>query len=204
MRITDAPLSATNRTHPLISRPAVNRATPASSTDVPQSRRRRPPGDDIQFLRWPLQYCERDRFLSNRTPVLWVAESNAEAPECIDPLEDWVRPPLKQGDVDARVESLIQRARNEQIPAISPDNVLCTHAARLPLADTEAAIMHVLVDNFQRVASRDQLIERAWGEECDDHRNALDLRILRLRRRIKPLKLSIVTVWGRGYLLEPA
>ena len=193
-----------NRTNPLTSRPATDAAGQTLSADAPESRRRRLPRDDIQFLRWPLQYCERDRFLSNRTPVLWVAESNAEAPECTDPLEDWVRPPLKQSDVDARVESLIQRARNEQIPAISPDNVLCTNAARLPLADTEAAIMHVLVDNFQRVASRDQLIERAWGEECDDHRNALDLRILRLRRRIKPVRLAIVTVWGRGYLLEPA
>ena len=33
-------------------------------------------------------------------------------------------------------------------------------------------------------------------------RNALDVHVLRLRRRIAPLALSIKTVRSRGYLLE--
>jgi two-component system, OmpR family, response regulator len=162
----------------------------------------RPPRCDIKFLRWPHEEAERPQFLKNRIPVLWIVESNFEPPRCIDPLEDWVRPPLHQRDVDARVASLTQRARSEQVPVITADNVLHTREFRLPLADSEAVIMTALVENFQRVVPRKQLAECGWGNAAQEHRNALDLRILRLRRRLAPLKLEIVTVWGRGYMLE--
>ena len=113
-----------------------------------------------------------------------------------------MRPPLHQRDVDARVACLTRRARSEQVPTISPDNVLYTRDSRLPLADSEAVIMTALVENFQKVVPRKTLAECGWGTNSQEHRNALDLRILRLRRRIAPLKLEIVTVWGRGYMLE--
>ena len=41
-----------------------------------------------------------------------------------------------------------------------------------------------------------------WGDEMSANRNALDLRILRLRRRLAAMGLRIVTVWGKGYILE--
>lgn len=156
----------------------------------------------IKFLRWPHQEAERSQLIQDRTPVLWIVESNVEPPECVDPLEDWVRPPLQQRDVDARVACLSQRARSEQVPVVNADNVLCTRECRLPLADSEAIIMTALVENFQKVVPRKKLAECGWGSASMEHRNALDLRILRLRRRIAPLKLEIVTVWGRGYMLE--
>jgi DNA-binding response OmpR family regulator len=157
---------------------------------------------DIRFLRWPHEEAKRPQFIQERIPVLWVVESSFEPPTCVDPLEDWVRPPLRQQDVDARVACLAQRARSEQVPVISADNVLYTRDLRLPLADSEAVIMTALVENFQQVVPRKKLAECGWGKASQEHRNALDLRILRLRRRIAPLKLEIVTVWGRGYMLE--
>lgn len=70
------------------------------------------------------------------------------------------------------------------------------------MADSEATIMTALVESFQNVVPRKKLVECGWGKASPEHRNALDLRILRLRRRIAPLNLEIVTVWGRGYMLE--
>jgi len=159
---------------------------------------------EVTLLRWPHQEADRDRHLGDRRPVLWVVESGATPPPCVDQLEDWVRPPLGQHDVDARVAALARRARDEQIPVIGPGNVLCSRDVRLALADSEAVIMSALVDSFQRVVARRTLIERCWGRADPKHRNALDLRILRLRRRIEPLDLEIVTMWGRGYMLEAA
>lgn len=190
----------------LESRPIPARPTPsATPAKRPSDRRmRRPRKHNIQFLRWPHQSSQRQEFIDNRVPVLWIVESNVEAPECVDPLEDWVRPPLRQRDVDTRVDCLASRARSEQAPTISADNVLYIKDSRLPLADSEAVIMTALVENFQKVVHRRKLAERGWGMASDEHRNALDLRILRLRRRIEPLNLSIVTVWGHGYLLDSA
>src|SRR5439155_10835140 len=139
-----------------------------------------------------------------RIPILWIVESTYAPPDSLDPLEDWVRLPMPQQDIDARIACLVQRARDEVVPVIGPDNVLSTRDARLPLADSEAAIMAALVENFQRVVPRKALVKCGWGNVSDRYRNALDLRILRLRRRIAPLGLEIKTVWGRGYMLEVA
>lgn len=157
---------------------------------------------DVRFLRWPHEQTDGLRLIHERMPVLWIVESNVHPPECTDPLEDWVRPPLRRQDVQARVANLARRACCEQVPTIDADNVLCIREERLPLADSEAVIMTSLVDNFQQVVPRKRLTESGWGNCSQEHRNALDLRILRLRRRIEPLKLEIVTVWGRGYMLE--
>jgi hypothetical protein len=172
------------------------------SPSAPVAPRKRSLRRGIKFLRWPHEQSRRPQFIQDRVPVLWVVESTFTPPECVDPLEDWVRPPLAQRDVDARVASLIERARNEKVPVISADNVLYTREFRLPLADSEAVIMSALVKNFQKVVPRKQLVEYGWGKVSEEFRNALDLRILRLRRRIAPLRLEIVTVWGRGYMLE--
>jgi len=176
-------------------------ATTTTTRTRPPSRKRAA-RRDIKFLRWPYEEGERTRFIRDRIPILWIVESTFDPPECVDHLEDWVRPPLSHQDVDARVTCLTQRARSEQIPVISADNVLYTGEFRLPLADSEAVIMGALVENFQKVVPRKKLAECGWGKASQEHRNALDLRILRLRRRIAPLKLGIVTVWGRGYMLE--
>ena len=47
---------------------------------------------------------------------------------------------------------------------------------------------------------QDRLPDRLGSSSC----NALDLHIMRLRRRIAPLGLSIRTVWRLGYLIEAA
>lgn len=159
---------------------------------------------EVAFLRWP---CEADgprqrELLTERTPVLWIVESGSEPPACEDPLEDWVRPPLQRADLDARVSCLAYRAKRERAPIITTDNVLVVGDARLPLAESEAAIMSALVADLGSVVPRNRLVESGWGHDSDAHRNALDLRILRLRRRIANLQLEIVTVWGRGYMLE--
>ncbi|MEJ7719654.1 MAG: helix-turn-helix domain-containing protein [Ilumatobacteraceae bacterium] len=47
------------------------------------------------------------------------------------------------------------------------------------------------------------LTAEAWPKDVPN-RNALDVHVLRLRRRITPTGLAIRTVRGRGYLLERA
>ena len=61
----------------------------------------------------------------------------------------------------------------------------------------------VLVESYKGVVRRDDLTRAGWPGD-NPGRNALDVHILRLRRRVEPLGLSIRTVRSRGYLLEPA
>lgn len=63
--------------------------------------------------------------------------------------------------------------------------------------------MSALVERFGTVVGRDQLARAGWPDGAPG-RNALDVHVLRLRRRIEPLGLVIKTVRSRGYLLEAA
>jgi DNA-binding winged helix-turn-helix (wHTH) protein len=60
-----------------------------------------------------------------------------------------------------------------------------------------------LVDRFGAVVGRETLARRAWPDGTPT-RNALDVHMLRLRRRIAQLGVEVRTVRSRGYLMQAA
>ena len=70
----------------------------------------------------------------------------------------------------------------------------------MPLPPLEARLASVLLERFASVVSRDGLGRAGWPDGPPG-RNALDVHMVRLRRRVQPLGLTIRTVRGRGYLL---
>jgi DNA-binding response OmpR family regulator len=79
--------------------------------------------------------------------------------------------------------------------------VLRFSGAWVPLPPVEARLTDALLERFGAVVSRDSLARAGWPDGAPG-RNALDVHVLRLRRRIHPLGLAIRTVRARGYLLE--
>ena len=71
----------------------------------------------------------------------------------------------------------------------------------MTLSPVERALAAALVDRFGAVVGRDTLVRRAWPSGSPT-RNALDVHMLRLRRRISSLGLEVRTVRARGYLLQ--
>jgi DNA-binding winged helix-turn-helix (wHTH) protein len=60
-----------------------------------------------------------------------------------------------------------------------------------------------MLERYGAVVSRDALSRAGWPQGAPG-RNALDVHVLRLRRRLAPIGLVIRTVRSRGYLLERA
>jgi DNA-binding response OmpR family regulator len=69
------------------------------------------------------------------------------------------------------------------------------------LPPVEARLTRVLIERLGAVVGRDTLSRAGWPHGSPG-RNALDVHVLRLRRRLVPLGLVIRTVRSRGYLLE--
>jgi DNA-binding response OmpR family regulator len=158
---------------------------------------------DIALLRWPLEQERRQELaLAGQGRVLLVDEDQL-APVVADCLEDWVRMPASQADIDARCRSVLGRVQVHapERPALDPDGVLRSGTDWVSLPPVEARLMAVLLDRFGAVVSREQLARSGWPKGAPG-RNALDVHMLRLRRRIAQLDLSIKTVRSRGYLLE--
>lgn len=158
---------------------------------------------DVVLVRWPGEEDRRTALRRSGRPRLLVLEANIAPPTDLDLLEDWIRLPADDGDVAARVSLLEQRAveHGSSLPTLDDDGVLRVSGRWVALPPVEARLTTALLDRFGAVVSRDALARSGWPEGAPG-RNALDVHVLRLRRRLDPLGLVIRTVRSRGYVLE--
>lgn len=158
---------------------------------------------DVVLLRWPLERERRERLEGEGRLRLLLVEGGVAAPPANDCLEDWIRVPADEVDVRARIDALTVRfmAHRSESPVLDRDGLLRFAGGWVSLPPVEARLMGALIERYGAVVSRDQLARAGWPKGAPG-RNALDVHVLRLRRRIVPLDLSIKTVRSRGYLLE--
>jgi len=157
---------------------------------------------DVVLVRWPEEEHRLDELRETGSPRLLLVGPLVSPPEAVDCLEDWVRLPADDRDVRARVATLEARASNGHAqPAIDGDGLLRFRKHWTALSPVERSLAGGLVERFGAVVGRDALAKRAWPKGAPT-RNALDVHVLRLRRRIAPLGLEVRTVRSRGYLLQ--
>lgn len=157
---------------------------------------------DVVLIRWPDEATRREEAKAAGLPRLLFVAPGVAAPDVVDVLEDWVRLPAADDDVRARVRSLEARAATRRLPRVDDDGLLRVGDHWVPLSPVESRLADALVEKAGAVVGRDVLARRAWPGQVPT-RNALDVHMLRLRRRIRPLGLEIRTVRSRGYVLEP-
>lgn len=160
---------------------------------------------DVVLVRWPRERLKREELLAEGRLRLLLVEDDNDPPVIEDLNEDWIRVPAADADVQFRVEGLRRRWESTvgSLPELDPDGLL-RHAGRwVSLPPVEARLTTSLLERFGAVVSREQLSRSGWPRGAPG-RNALDVHMLRLRRRIAPVGLVIRTVRSRGYLLEAA
>ncbi|MEZ5169150.1 MAG: winged helix-turn-helix domain-containing protein [Acidimicrobiia bacterium] len=159
---------------------------------------------DVECVTWPADE-ERLRGLRKRgCPRLVLVAPEAEPPTMFDCLEDWVRLPSSESDIEFRRRGVEARAlRHGSIPHVNGDGLIRFRDSWVSLSPVEHRLAGELAQRFGAVVGRDALTRRAWPGTTPK-RNAFDVHMLRLRRRLEPLGLAIRTVRGRGYVLEAA
>ncbi|MGH9075926.1 MAG: winged helix-turn-helix domain-containing protein [Acidimicrobiales bacterium] len=161
---------------------------------------------DVSVLRWPSEAGRRAELARSHVPRLLLLEDGSAPPAGEDSLgdclEDWVRMPAPETELRARIDGLARRGRRHgpASPVLDDDGILRAGETVVPLPPVEARLTRALLERFGAVVSRERLASEAWPGATPG-RNVLDVHILRLRRRIVPLGLSIRTVRCRGYLL---
>lgn len=183
---------------------------------------------DIVMLQWPDEQARRSRISEAHEPRLLLVPDGEEPPTVVDCLEDWIRVPATENEVRARVDALTVRSHahladgtttngstpahdhvtgngngNGTTPVVDDYGVLWVNGAWVALPPLEARLTEALLDRLGAVTSREQLLRAGWPAGAPG-RNALDVHVLRLRRRLQPVGLAIRTVRSRGYLLERA
>ena len=154
---------------------------------------------EVELVPWPAEERRRCELRASSRPRVLLVDGGEPAPITVDPMEDWIRSPADERDLQARVETLRQRMAVE--PRIDGDGVLRVGSSWVALPPIEARLVELLLSKFAKVVGRNELLDCGWPDG-NPSRNVLDVHVLRLRRRIEPLGLAIRTVRRRGYVLD--
>jgi DNA-binding response OmpR family regulator len=124
--------------------------------------------------------------------------------------DDYIVKPFGLREFAARVRAVLRRGRTEA--AVAPviyrgkhliadfDAVAVTvDGQAIRLTRREFDLLRYLVENRNRVLSRDRLLERVWGYEHFVETRSVDVHIGRLRGKLRNAAHQIETVVGLGY-----
>ena len=143
--------------------------------------------------------------------------------------DDYIAKPCELRELMARIRSVLRRSSPARAPAATPEagkaakeqlvrfgtKWLDLEAQALrddegnehPLTASEFGLLKVFAANPKRVLSRERLLELANARASEAFDRAVDLRIMRIRRKIEPdpTKPAVIrTIRGGGYLFSPA
>ncbi len=125
--------------------------------------------------------------------------------------EDYLVKPFAAPELVARLKALVRRShpRSAQLQLgglqLDPGTRRATVDGHpIDLSAREWAVLEYLMQNASRVVSKQQIIDAIlpFGEEVT--LNAVEVYVSRLRSKIDSAGISIKTIRGFGYLLEPS
>jgi hypothetical protein len=127
--------------------------------------------------------------------TLLLVEPEAELPPVGDGIEDWIRLPASDVDVDVRRCALRRRALRAVPIELDDDGLLRRGSRWTALPEAEASVFTRLYERRGRVVARHDLQPSGVGR-------ALDGTLKRLRRRVRPFGITITAVRANGFLLD--
>ena len=155
----------------------------------------------VAVLEWPEQAEEAESLAAHGALRLLLVKPGEAPPVDWDLSSDWLRRPAEPRDVLARVETLQRRSERESGPAEHGSGWAALARAEVGGAGAGRGSVDGGVDG-ERSASRAPIGARERRLARREPGGAtLDVRLQRLRTRIKPMGLEIASIRQRGYVL---
>jgi DNA-binding response OmpR family regulator len=121
--------------------------------------------------------------------------------------DDYVTKPFSPRELMARVRAVLRRAADDDV--IEAAGITLDRSKRevrlgdIPVAvtPTEYRLLDALARGGSRTFTRQELVERALGDQYDGLDRTVDVHVMNLRRKLGEAGKAIVTVFGVGYKL---
>lgn len=161
-----------------------------------------------------LEVLQRARAAALNLPVL-VLTARDSLDDRVGTLQlgadDFLPKPFALAELEARLQALIRRARGGERPRLACGPLQYDAAARqftlrdepMALSPREHGLLRALITRSGEPMTRQQLLDRVFGDEEDVQPAALDVLMHRLRKRLDGAGVRIHTYRGLGFVLEP-
>ncbi len=165
-----------------------------------------------------LSLCRDIRMFSS-VPIIMVTARVEEIDRLIGlemGADDYICKPFSPREVVARVKAILRRQSllaepnsseaQESILTLDPHSMRATHQGRhVELTQVEFQLLSVLYQSPGRIFTREQIMQRIYGDHRIVSDRTIDSHIKKLRRKIEqliPNTLLIQSVYGAGYRFE--
>ncbi len=164
------------------------------------------------------QVCREIREVSSK-PVIMIT-AKGEVFDKVLGLElgadDFVVKPFDLKELSARVKAVLRRSQahnsHDDDEVIKFDNIeislqkyeLKLNGKSVDIPPKELELLYFLASNYNRVFTRDQLLDKVWGFDYLGDSRTVDVHVKRLREKLEGIsdKWILKTVWGVGYKFE--
>jgi len=164
-----------------------------------------------------LEVCRilRSRPATSRVPIIMVTARTSEGDRVAGldiGADDYITKPFSLRELSARVRAALRRGRPDERTGQPPEVYRGRHlvadfdavsvtvdGAQVRLTRREFELLKYLVENRNRVLSRNRLLERVWGYERMVETRSVDVHVGRLRGKLGVAGQQIETVVGLGY-----
>lgn len=164
------------------------------------------------------QVCREIREMSSKPIIMLTAKG-----EVFDKVlglelgaDDFVVKPFDMKELSARVKAVLRRyqahTRQSDDEVIKFENIeislqkyeLKLRGRSVDVPPKELELLYFLASNYNRVFTRDQLLDKVWGFDYLGDSRTVDVHVKRLREKLEGVsdKWILKTVWGVGYKFE--
>jgi DNA-binding response OmpR family regulator len=153
----------------------------------------------------------RERPTTASVPIIMLTARSSESDRVAGldlGADDYVTKPFSLRELVARVRAVLRRAahrepahtyRGAHLDADFDAVAIAVDGEPVRLTRREFELLKFLVENRNRVISRERLLERVWGYERPIETRSVDVHVGRLRAKLGTAGAQIETVVGLGY-----
>ncbi len=164
------------------------------------------------------QVCREIREISAK-PIIFVTAKSDVFDKVLGlelGADDFVVKPFDVKELSARVKAVLRRYKNntrqsneevikfENIEISLQKYELKLGGRSVDIPPKELELLYFLASNYNRVFTRDQLLDKVWGFDYLGDSRTVDVHVKRLREKLEGAsdKWMLKTVWGVGYKFE--
>ncbi len=157
---------------------------------------------------------------TSQTPII-VISAKSEIVDKVVCLElgadDYLVKPFDLNELQARIGAVLRRSsaarivssddevvRFENIEISKQKYELKINGKPIDIPPKELDLLYFLASNYNRVFTRDQLLDKVWGFDYLGDSRTVDVHVKRLREKLEGVsdKWQLKTVWGVGYKFD--
>lgn len=159
------------------------------------------------------EVMRRLRARNDGTPVLILSANNSmqsRVNELNHGADDYMAKPFEMEELEARIRVLLRRAANVVKPVITIGALkydtntkeFSLAGKALALTPREHAVLEILLTRAGTTVPKQTLVQSMQSLDTDLSADAIEIYVHRVRKKLEPGTVKIVTLRGLGYLLR--